>query len=213
MKIKLDKERIKQIVLTLIAFFLIMIGYLNYNFDQRKLETVEVASETDSNKSSIRNETNLGDVQLVNSEPEGAIVSNDDLDGNITKEENGNEVIEENYVADVKNNYEDNNNYDEYSETLETYQNLVNSNETPSDQKAIAVQEISNITRVKNGIIIAENLIKNKGFEDVVILENAGMVNVIVKSISLNQEQISKIQNIIERQLGIEAKNINISNK
>ena len=225
MKLNFNKERFKQILLTVIAFSLILVGYLNYNFNKNDLDSVQVSSEDLQIAQNTRNETNLGDVQLVNSEPEGAIVSNDDLDGNITKEENGNEVIEENYVADVKNNYEDNNNYDEYfeesrierermySETLETYQNLVNSNETPSDQKAIAVQEISNITRVKNGIIIAENLIKNKGFEDVVILENAGMVNVIVKSISLNQEQISKIQNIIERQLGIEAKNINISNK
>ncbi len=225
MKLNFNKERFKQILLTVIAFSLILVGYLNYNFNKNDLDSVQVSSEDLQIAQNTRNETNLGDVQLVNSEPEGAIVSNDDLDGNITKEENGNEVIEENYVEDVKNNYEDNNNYDEYfeesrierermySETLETYQNLVNSNETPSDQKAIAVQEISNITRVKNGIIIAENLIKNKGFEDVVILENAGMVNVIVKSISLNQEQISKIQNIIERQLGIEAKNINISNK
>ncbi len=209
MKLKLDKERIKQIVLTLIAFFLIMIGYLNYNFDQRKLETVEVASETDSNKSSIRNETNLGDVQLVNSEPEGSIVPNENIQENIIDTEIvDNSKYEYNYFEEsrIERNKM-------YSEMLETYQNLLESVETPADQKAIAIQQISNITKIKNGIMIAENLIKNKGFEDVVIMENNGMVSVVVKSIALDKEQISKIQNIIERELNVEIQNINISNR
>ena len=100
-----------------------------------------------------------------------------------------------------------------YSEMIETYQKLIENQETPSDQKAIAAQEISNITNIKNGIMISENLIKNKGFNDVIILVNNGTVSVVVKAYSLNQEQISKIQNIIERELEVETKNINISNK
>ena len=99
------------------------------------------------------------------------------------------------------------------SEMVETYQNVIDSAETPSDQKAIAVQEISNIAKMKNGIMISENLIKNKGFEDVVILINNKVVSVVVKSYTLNKEEISKIQNIIERELEVETKNINISNK
>jgi stage III sporulation protein AH len=100
-----------------------------------------------------------------------------------------------------------------YSEMLESYQNLIDSPETPRDQKAIAAKEISNINKRKNGLMIAENLIKNKGFEDVVILVNDNIVSVVVKSYILNQEQISKIQNIVERELDVEIKNINISNR
>ena len=81
------------------------------------------------------------------------------------------------------------------------------------NQKAIATQEITNITNKKNSILICENLIKNKGFKDVVILENNGNVSVIVKSTSLSQEQISKIQNIVSRELNVEMSNISISNK
>ena len=40
-----------------------------------------------------------------------------------------------------------------YSEMIETYQKLIDTQETPEDQKAIAAQEISNITKTKNGII------------------------------------------------------------
>ena len=100
-----------------------------------------------------------------------------------------------------------------YSEMISTYEKIIQNESTPSDQKAIAAQEISNITNIKNGIMISENLIKNKGFEEVIILVNNDTASVVVKSYNLNQEQISKIQNIIQRELKIEIKNINISNK
>lgn len=196
---KINKERIKQILLTVIALSLILVGYLNYNFDKKVNETVEVSTDASS-----RNELNLGDVQLVNSEPENAIVPNDEL------EENSSDKVE------IEDNYFEESRIQRdrmYSEMLSTYQKLLNSNETPADQKAIAVQEISKITSMKNGIMIAENLIKNKGFENVVIMENYGMVSVVVKTPTLNQEQISKIQNIVERELKVEVQNINISNK
>ena len=46
-----------------------------------------------------------------------------------------------------------------------------------------------------------------------IILINNKVVSVVVKSYTLNKEEISKIQNIIERELEVETKNINISNK
>ena len=160
------------------------------------------------------NEINLGDVQLVNTEPvtdynTGNIVPNDELEVPDEEEKIQTEKIEEhNYFEETKLERER-----MLSEMVETYQNVIDSAETPSDQKAIAVQEISNIAKMKNGIMISENLIKNKGFEDVVILINNKVVSVVVKSYTLNKEEISKIQNIIERELNVEIKNINISNK
>ena len=61
--------------------------------------------------------------------------------------------------------------------------------------------------------MIAENLIKNKGFEDAVVLANEDVINVVVKSAALSNEDIGKIQNIIERQFGVSLENVNISNK
>lgn len=100
-----------------------------------------------------------------------------------------------------------------YSQMLETYQKMVDSNEITNDQKAIAIQEINNITTIKNAIMIAENLIKNKNFQDVVILVSNNHASVIVKASSLNAEQIAQIQNIVCRELGIQSENINISQK
>ena len=210
---KFNKEYIKQMILIITGVFLIFVGYWNYSFDNNKSKMVEVSATT--------NDINLGDVQLVNSEPENimyknAIVPNDiETNSGVIVE---NEVIEnENFQKLIKNrNYFEETRIERdrmFSEMIETYQELVNSSETPSDQKAISIQEISNITNIKNGIMISENLIKNKGFEDVVIFVNNGTVSVVVKSYTLNQEQISKIQNIVERELKIETSNINISNK
>ena len=203
---KFNKERIKQIILSCIAFSLILVGYLNYNYDQNN--SIEVSSRT-------RNDINLGDVELVNSEPienSGAIVSNAELDitnqivnddNSTIKEENIDNYFEESRIQRDRM----------YSEMLETYQKLIDSSETPQDKKSIAAQEISNITSVKNGIMISENLIKNKGFENVIILVNNGKVSVVIKSSKLTQEQISQIQNIVQRELNIEVSNISISNK
>ena len=96
---------------------------------------------------------------------------------------------------------------------LEIYQKMLEKPEKGETQKVIATQEITNINNMKNGIMIAENLIKNKGFQDVVILLNNGVVSVVVKSALLNQEQIAQIQNIVSRELNVEMQNIHITKK
>ena len=209
---KNNKENIRQIVLFVLAISLIGLGYLNYN--NGELENSEDIIEV----SADYNELNLGDVELVNSD----IVPNDELEEkNSNLIESSNNILNENSNIVENESLEDNDYFTEtriqrdrmYSEMLEIYQNLIKSEETPVDQKTIAAQEITNITNIKNSIMISENLIKNKGFEDVIILVNSGNVNVVVKSGKLNQEEISKIQNIIQRELNVEFSNISITNK
>lgn len=201
---KINKEQLKQISLIILAFGLIYIGYSNSDLEKTKTEnddTISIASSV--------NETNLGDVQLVSSEciePEYKtdLVSNDDIEI-----ETQTQIVEErNYFEETRIEREK-----MYSEMIETYTNLIESNQTPVDQKAISVQEITNLTNNKNGIMIAENLIKNKGFEDVIVFTNNGTVSVVVKAYTLSKEEISKIQNIIQRELNVSVDKINISNK
>ena len=166
---KYNKEKIKQALLISFSFLLIIFGYLNYKLSNSNIENIEVASRA--------NETNLGDVELVNSDgiideqiENEAIVPNEEIDNAIIN--NGTD----NYFEDTKIERDK-----MYSEMEETYQKLIDSDSISVEQKAIAIQEISNITKVKNGILIAENLIKNKGFEDVVIMVNNGKISVVVK--------------------------------
>ena len=137
----------------------------------------------------------FGDVQLVNSNAvKEGIVPNEEEE---TTQTNSNTNSDE-YFTSTRLERET-----MYSQMLETYQKMVDSNEITNDQKAIAIQEINHITNLKNAIMIAENLIKNKNFEDVVILVSNNTASVIVKSSNLNAEQIAQIQNIVCRELGI----------
>ena len=100
-----------------------------------------------------------------------------------------------------------------YSQMLESYQNILENSQISETQKEISQNEIKNINDTKNAIMIAENLIKNKGFEDVVIFVNGESISVIIKGAEITPEQIAQIQNIISRELSAEVDNIHISNK
>ena len=100
-----------------------------------------------------------------------------------------------------------------YSQMIETYQGMLESSTVSAEQKSISTQEITNINNKKNSIMIAENLIKNLGFEDVVIFVNEESVSVIVKTEKLEEAQIAQIQNIVCREIGVEAEMIHISLK
>lgn len=100
-----------------------------------------------------------------------------------------------------------------YSQTLDTYQKIINNENISEDQKSIAQEEINKINKEKNSIMIAENLIKVKGFEDLIIFVNGENVSIIVKADKLEEKDIAQIQNIITRELGASVENINISNK
>lgn len=216
----------KEIALVIVAFGLIGLGYLNYSPE----ESVQVAA--------YQNEENLGDAKLVSS---SAIVENDEELSNAKSEDVGdttskstgnaeNSVSSENAETNQESNLNTNSiNTGEslseqdyfslsklerdtmYSQTLETYQKMLDNEKLTNEQKAIAIQEISKITEEKNAIQISENLIKNKGYEDVVILKNSENVNVIVKAKKLETEDVAKIQNIITRELKVDLDKINIS--
>ena len=88
-----------------------------------------------------------------------------------------------------------------YSQMLESYQKILGSDQISDAQKEISENEIKNINNTKNAIMITENLIKNKGFEDLIIFVNGDSINIIIKSKELSEEQIAQIQNIVSREL------------
>ena len=100
-----------------------------------------------------------------------------------------------------------------YSQMLETYEKVLNSNNSLETQKQSATEEIKKINNLKNSIMICENLIQTKGFKDVVVFVNDDSVNVVVATTELTKENVAQIQNIIARELKVEVDNIHISNK
>lgn len=100
-----------------------------------------------------------------------------------------------------------------YSQMLETYKGILENEKIASDQKKIAENEIKNINDNKNAIMIVENLLKSKNFENGIVFINSPSVNVIIKGEKLSQEQVAQVQNIVQRELKTEIENIHITTK
>ena len=125
----------------------------------------------------------IGDVKLVSS---NSIEGNDIQDNDNNEEIIDNTIENEDYFIEAKMDRENT-----YSKSLEVYENIIENSNITSDQKIIAQNEISRITNERSTISISENLIKLKGFDDVVILKNDVGISVIVKSDVLQKNIVS----------------------
>mgnify|MGYP004530419555 CR=1 FL=1 len=200
-----------QLIILVISLMLITAGYLNFTADNNTVTTSYLTAE-------------LGDATLVssNSVVENNIEENILVENNTVENSEDNNILEENNTIETVATYEVDDTYfttsklereNMYSQMLETYQQIYNNTETSSDQKTSALNEIANINKTKNAIMIAENLISAKGFKNVVIFVNDNSVSVIVGEKELQTEQIAQIQNIVSRELSVDASIIHISIK
>ena len=226
-----------QIIISVIAIMLIAAGYMNYTSNEK--QALETAVLTDSEKyAGIGDATlvsaNVADNSDVVNNNEGQNIAADSVKSEEKKDEiKSNEQNTENKENDkntVPNEVNTSTNVTEtsgdqyfaelrlerdkmYSQMLESYQKILSNSQISETQKEISENEIKKINDTRNAIMIAENLIKNKGFEDLIIFINGDSISIIVKAKELKEEQIAQIQNIISRELKGEIENIHISNK
>ena len=214
-----------QIVIYAIAIMLMTAGYLNYstNDSNNSVEkSMNIESKDDSKLADIGDATlvNSNDVvesntqaQETTAEAENNTTNNDTT----TNETQTNEV--ETSTDSVKNSKDDYFSKSKleretmYSQMLETYEKVLNSTNAEEVQKQSATTEIKKINDTKNSIMICENLIQTKGFEDCVIFVNGDSVSIIVKKDELAKEDVAQIQNIISREMNSQIENIHIANK
>ena len=193
-----------QIVISVIAVMLIAAGYMNYTTNIK--QTLDTAALTDSEKYA-----GLGDATLVSSsnvDEENKIEENKIEENQVQTLVKADEDQELQYFAESRLEREK-----MYSQMIESYQKILQNTAISEAQREIAQNEIKKINDIKNSIMIAENLIKNKGIEDVIIFINGESVNIIIKANDLSQEQIAQVQNIVTRELKVEIENIHISKK
>lgn len=198
------------VALYVVALMLVTAGYWSYISNESKmLETVSVANEnTVTQQSDSANETqqidsrdeNLGDATLV---------SNNDV-----KDETTNTATET--IAKKEDDYFESSKLSRdkmYSQTLETYNGILNNSNVSEEQKSIVTQEITKLNKEKNAIMICENLMSTKGFDKCVIFVNVDSISVIVGADELKTDEIAQIQNIISREIGAKVENIHIMTK
>ncbi len=213
-----------QIIIYVIAIMLMTAGYLNYTTGQGS-DTVQTSLDIESKDDSKL--ADIGDATLVSSSDVVAEDLNNTINTSInTTDSNSTENSNNSY--NVQNSTEvssDTVSKEEYftksklerdnmySQMIETYEKILNSNNSLENQKQIATTEITKINEIKNSIMICENLIETKGFENVVIFVNGESVSVIIRADELKQEEVAQIQNIISRELKVNTENIHISSK
>lgn len=205
-----------QLTILVLALMLVTAGYLNYNSNQTVTTEGKIAS--------------IGDATLVSSNvvetKENNTVQNNTTENNIAETNTTNNAVTENKVNNtVTTNTEATESSKDYytssrlerenmySEMLESYQKILDSSNTTSKQKEAAQEEIKKINDIKNAIMISENLIKTKGFEDCLVYSNDDSINVIIKKEKLSKEDTAQIQSIIAREMNAKIANIHIMTK
>ena len=194
--------RKNQIIIYSLALMLVTAGYLNYtsNIKNNSVETSVEEITEEKNKEETEEEKETSTQEVEQEEKEIADIGDATL-------VSSNDVVTD-YFAKSKLERDS-----MYSQMIETYEKILNSNNSLETQKQSATQEITKISEIRNGIMISENLIKTKGFESCVIFVNGESVSVIIGANSLNKEEIAQIQNIISRELNVNIENIHISTK
>jgi len=217
-----------QIIIYVIAIMLMTAGYLNYTTKQgeNSIQTsLDIEAKDDSRLADIGDATlvSSSDVVVDDLKNETNTANTTNIMTNEVKENTvQNNVNQVNSTEQTSSNVSNNNEYftksklerdNMYSQMIETYEKILNSSNSLETQKQTATTEITKINQTKNSIMICENLIKTKGFENVVIFVNGESVSVIIGLPELKQEEVAQIQNIISRELNVNAENIHISSK
>lgn len=195
-----------QIVVAVIALMLVTAGYLNFANQNKESNLIPTSSAADSELMA-----GIGDAQLVsanetkeNNQTQNETVENTEnvATTNKTKEDTASNITqntsaqEDSYFAQSRLDRDK-----MYSQMLDNYQKILETNNLSSEEKKTAQEEIKRINNEKNAIMIAENLIKTKGFQDIVIFVNNGNVTGVVQKDKLDEKDIAQIQNIITREL------------
>ena len=213
-----------QVIIYVIVLMLMAVAYLNYT-TQTGEQAVEASMQMEARDDT--NSSNIGDA---------ALVSSNDIATNTNETENTTNTIEENTTntTNTTNNETEQNTTQTnsntvstddyftkskleretmYSQMIESYENVLNSSNSLETQKQSATDEIKKINDTKNSIMICENLIQTKGFENSIVFVNGDSINVIIKSKEMKQEEVAQVQNIVSREMGAEIENIHISTK
>lgn len=194
------------IAVYVMALMLVGLGYWNYiSVESKNIQTV---AETQEEKNA--EDENLGDAQLVSSN-----------DVTISTQNSSEDTSKTQSTSETPNENEDNTYFEEsklqrdtmYSQTLETYKEMLNNSNVSEEQKAVITQEITNLSKEKNSIMVCENLITTKGFSNCVIFVNTDSISVVIESDELKTDEIAQIQNIISREMNAKVEDIHIMTK
>lgn len=242
MKIMKGLLKKNQVIIYVIALMLVTAGYLNYTTNTAQQVSTQTALEVEANddmqiadigdatlvnsndvventtkEDKIENMTNTENTITANENTTITNASTDlDKETDLSQSNTSSTPSTETNATVSSDEYFTNSKLERdtmYSQMIETYENVLNSNNASETQKQSATEEIKKINDIKNSIMICENLIGTKGFTNNVVFVNEESISVIIGIKELKQEEVAQIQNIVSRELKAEIQNIHISTK
>ena len=207
-----------QLTILVLALMLVTAGYLNYNSSvQTGTEVASIGDATLVSTNLSNSISNNTQNQVINNDMAANITTNEKIESEVASSvSTTEESIATNSEAASTEEYFTSSRLERdtmYSQMLESYQKILNSTTTTEKQKSAAQTEIDNINKTKNAIMISENLIKTKGFNDVIIFLNDDSISVVINKEELEKEDIAQIQSIIAREMNAKIDDIHIMNK
>jgi len=210
-----------QIVVFVTGLMIIAAGYLSYTNNENN-NSLQASAIADSEEMASIGDAKLVSANIVNEEFNNIVNSTENtntIDSNEILDKKEEKSIDEEETQTTSNNINDYFTSSKlerqtvYSQRIENYQDILNNSNVSETQKKTAQEEITKLNDEQNAIMIAENLIKTKGIEDLIIFVNGESINVIVKAEKLEKEEIAQIQNIVTRELEADIGNIHIMTK
>lgn len=207
-----------QLTILVLALMLVTAGYLNYNSSvQTGTEVASIGDATLVSANLSNSISNNTQNQVINNDIAANITTNAKVESEVASSvSTTEESIATNSEATSTEEYFTSSRLERdtmYSQMLESYQKILDSKTTTEKQKSAAQTEIDNINKNKNAIMISENLIKTKGFNDVIIFLNDDSISVVINKEELAKEDIAQIQSIIAREMNAKIDDIHIMNK
>lgn len=172
----------KNILVLGLVGVLAFVGYLNFNM-LFKEDTVATAE----------NEKAPINAELVNAETENEVMT-------------GAAAISDEFFADYKIEREQTR-----SQHVALLEDITKEEDSDKDTITMAQQEVISLVKLSEQEMTMENLIRAKGFNDAIVFIHDGYVNVVIDATQLTTSQAAQIQNIVNKESGVEIDKISIA--
>jgi stage III sporulation protein AH len=97
------------------------------------------------------------------------------------------------------------------SQHIALLENIVVNKDTDTETRGEAQNEMINLVKLSEKEMVIENLIRAKGFDDIIVFIHDGYVNAIVDSEDLSAAHAAQIQDIIFKETGVSLDKISIA--
>lgn len=97
------------------------------------------------------------------------------------------------------------------AQSKETLMGIIDNASLSEEQKQSAVETLVNLTTIAEKENAAELLLEAKGFADPIVNISENEVDVVINAISVTDQQIAQIEDIVTRKTGYEVENIKIT--